>query len=89
MPGVRDIELMKSLAAEIKVRRAELKISQEELAHRANLGAVFIARVESGRNQPSLSAFVLLAEALGAKPANLLASVMTRYSKERKASKLP
>jgi transcriptional regulator with XRE-family HTH domain len=86
MPGVRDPALLKSLAAEIKSRRAELRISQEELAHRASLGPLFIARVETAKNQPSLSAFVLLSEALGVQPEELLAAVMVRHRKELRAA---
>ncbi|MBX3655630.1 MAG: helix-turn-helix transcriptional regulator [Ramlibacter sp.] len=84
MPGVRDSALVKSLAAEIKARRADLRISQEELAHRAGLGPLFIARLETSKNQPSLTSFVLLANALDAKPSDLLAAVMARYKKERR-----
>lgn len=86
MPGVRDPALLNALAAEVKARRAKLKISQEELADRAGLGAVFIARVETARNQPSLTAFVQLAEGLGTKPADLIAAVMLRYRKELRAA---
>jgi transcriptional regulator with XRE-family HTH domain len=86
MPGVRDPALMKSLAAELKARRADLKISQEELAHRAGFGPLFIARLETCQNQPSLTAFVNLAKGLGAKPADLLAAVMARHKKEARVS---
>ncbi|MBX3585868.1 MAG: helix-turn-helix domain-containing protein [Ramlibacter sp.] len=84
MPGVRDPALVKSLAAELKARRAHLGISQEELAHRAGLGPLFVARVETGKNQPSLTTFVRLAEALEAKPGDLMSAVMTRFKKERR-----
>jgi transcriptional regulator with XRE-family HTH domain len=86
MPGVRNPALLKSLAAELKARRAELEISQEELAHRAGFGPLFIARLETARNQPSLSAFVQLAEGLDVKPSELIAAIMVRYRKERRAS---
>jgi predicted transcriptional regulator len=86
MPGVRNPALLKSLAAELKARRAKLEISQEELAHRAELGPLFIARLETARNQPSLSAFVLLSEALETQPSELIAAVMVRYRKERRVA---
>lgn len=82
MPGVSDPALLKSLAVEIKARRAVLEISQEEFAYRADLGAPFIARLETGRNQPSLTAFVRLAKGLGMKPTDLLAAVLARHKKE-------
>lgn len=83
MPGVRDPALLRSLAAEIKARRTKLDISQEELAHRCGLGPLFIARLETAKNQPSLTAFVQLAEGLEAKPSDLIAAVMVRLRKER------
>lgn len=69
---------MKSLAAELKARRASLQITQEELAHRSGLGAVFVARIEACINQPSMTAFVALARGLGCSPAALMESVMAR-----------
>jgi transcriptional regulator with XRE-family HTH domain len=84
MPGVRDAALLRALAAEIKARRANLQISQEELAHRAGLGSLFVARVETAKNQPSISSFVLLAEGLSVKPQDLIASVMVLYRRELK-----
>lgn len=84
MPGVRNLPLIKSLAAELKARRAKLEISQEELAHRAGFGPLFIARLETARNQPSLSAFVQLSDALEVKPSELIAAVMVRYRKEQR-----
>lgn len=86
MPGVRDPALLRSLAAELKARRAKLEISQEELAHRAGLGPLFIARLETGRNQPSLTAFIKLSQGLEAKPSELIGAVMVRYRKEQRAA---
>jgi transcriptional regulator with XRE-family HTH domain len=80
MPGVR----VKSVAAEIKARRAVLKISQEELADRAGLNPSFIAKLEVCANQPSLTAFLLLAKGLGVKPADRLTAVLARHKKELK-----
>lgn len=85
MPGVRDPALVKSLAAEIKARRADLKISQEELAHRAGLNPSFIAKVEICQNQPSLTAFLSLAKGLDIKPTDFLAGVLVRHKKELRA----
>lgn len=84
MPGVRDPALLKSLAAELKARRIKLNISQEELAHRSGLGPIFIARLETGINQPSLTALVMLAKGLKIRPGELVDAVMTRYRKERR-----
>lgn len=84
MPGVRDPALLTSLAAEMKARRGVLQISQEELAHRCDLQPLFIVRLETAANQPSLTSFVMLARGLDTDPDELLAAVMKRYRKERK-----
>jgi transcriptional regulator with XRE-family HTH domain len=86
MPGVRDPALLASLAAELKARRSKLQITQEELAHRCELQPLFIVRIETAVNQPSLTAFIMLARGLGVEPDEFLASVMRRYGKERQLS---
>ena len=64
MTAVRNPLLINAFAAAIKSRRATLGWSQEELAWRAGVDRTFIARLESCRNQPSLSVVFALAEAL-------------------------
>jgi transcriptional regulator with XRE-family HTH domain len=86
MPGVRDPALLSSLAAELKARRSELRFSQEELAHRSGLQPLFIVRVETCVNQPSLTAFVMIAKGLGTDPGDLLKAVLQRYRKETSSS---
>lgn len=83
MPGVRDPALLASLAAELKSRRAKLQITQEELAHRCELQPLFIVRIETAVNQPSLTGFIMLAKGLGLDPSELLASVMLRYARQQ------
>jgi transcriptional regulator with XRE-family HTH domain len=87
MLGVRDLALLTSLAAELRARRAEGGLSQEELAHRSGLQPLFISRLESAANQPSMTAFVMIAAGLGIEPDVLLSSVMKRYRKERQVSR--
>jgi predicted transcriptional regulator len=45
---------MEAFAAELKARRSGLKLSQEELAHRAEVNRTYIAKLELARNQPTL-----------------------------------
>ena len=87
MPGVRDPALLSSLAAELRSCRAASGLSQEELAHRSGLQPLFISRVESASNQPSVTALVMIAGGLGVEPEQLLASVMKRYRKERQINR--
>lgn len=87
MRSAQNPALLKALAGELKARRAVLKISQEELAHRADLNRTFIGKIEVAANQPSLTAFFGLASGLGISPADLIEGVTVRYLKELKASR--
>lgn len=49
----------------IKKRRRELRFSQEELAHRADMHRTYVADIERGARNPSLLAIVRLVLALG------------------------
>jgi predicted transcriptional regulator len=64
MTAARDPLLISALAATIKSRRATMGWLQEELAWRTGVDRTLIARLESCRNQSSLSVVFALAEAL-------------------------
>lgn len=49
-------------------------MSQEELAHLANVDRTFVSRAERGVCQPALATVLLLAEALKVSAATLVAS---------------
>jgi len=55
------------------MRRAELAITQKDLARRAKLSLRFLAQLERGQGNISLTRFADLAAALGTTPAALLA----------------
>jgi two-component system response regulator len=59
-------DLRKMFGAEVKRRRTELGLSQEELAERADLHRTYVSDVESGKRNPSLASIQRLAGALGA-----------------------
>ena len=48
----------------VRRRRSELKISQEELAHRANLHRTFVSQLERGKKRPTLTSILSLIGAL-------------------------
>ncbi len=48
----------------LKRLRAERRLSQNALARRASLSREYVARLELGQHDPSLSALVKLAKAL-------------------------
>lgn len=78
--------LLRAFAAEIKARRGELQISQDELAYRAGLSRTFLGKIEIAQNQPSLTALFKLADGLQVSPDDLLKSVKTRLRKEERTS---
>lgn len=78
--------LLSALATEIKSRRSALGLSQEELAFRADVNRTYIAKLELGKNQPSLGVFLALASGLELDPVDFLAHTMKSYARERRAS---
>ncbi len=74
----RNLDLMRAFAIELRVQRNALKISQEELAHRAGVDRTFVARLELAQNQPTLSVLFKLCEGLGLKPEKLVALTVAR-----------
>jgi transcriptional regulator with XRE-family HTH domain len=83
MTAARDPLLINAFAAAIKSRRATMGWSQEELAWRAGVDRTFIARLESCRNQPSLSVVFALAEALKVSSATLMSDTQCRFEIEQ------
>lgn len=75
----RDELLIRAFAAELKARRAALEMSQEELAHRAEVNRTYIAKLELAQNQPTLSVLYRLAGALDCELSELLQTVVGRY----------
>jgi predicted transcriptional regulator len=83
MRKARDQDVLKAAAAEIKACRARIAISQEELAHRADVHRSFIARLEVAQTQPSLAVLLRLADALETDPAEVVKGIAKRLEKER------
>lgn len=86
MTAARDPLLINAFAAAIKSRRADMGWSQEELAWRAGVDRTFIARLESCRNQPSLSVVFALAEALKVSVSVLMTETQYRFEIEQAAN---
>ena len=57
-------DLKALLGSAIKAERSALGISQEELAHRANLHRTYVSDVERGARNPSIASIEKLADAL-------------------------
>jgi transcriptional regulator with XRE-family HTH domain len=89
MRKAQDPALYRATAAEIRARRATIQISQEELAHRAEVHRSFIARLETAETQPSLAVLFRLSAALGADVAEVVAGISRRYSREMRGRREP
>ena len=70
--------LSEKFAEQLRVSRARLNISQEELAFRADIHRTQISMIESGQRTPRLDTFVKLAGALEVEPAELLGPIRWR-----------
>lgn len=62
----------KRIGQKIRVMRKTRKLTQAELAERANLSVPYISHIENGVKQASLQAVVNIAEALGCTADKLL-----------------
>ena len=75
----RNQALIEALAIEIKARRKELKLSQEELAGRCEVDRPFLPLIEVGRKQPTISVLYKIASALELTFGEFCDRVETRY----------
>lgn len=73
--------LMNALALELKARRKELGLTQEDLAGRCDLDRPYISLIEVARKQPTLSVLYRLAEALELPLGGFMERVQERYLK--------
>lgn len=76
--------LLEALAAEIKARRLELHISQEDLASRCELDRPYLSLIEVGRKQPSLSVLWKIAAGLEWRLSDLTSRLERRYEREER-----
>lgn len=84
MRTTQNLDLMQAFAMEVKARRGELGISQEELAHRADVNRTFVAKVELAQNQPSLTVLHKLSTGLEVELPELLRLALLRYKRLKK-----
>jgi transcriptional regulator with XRE-family HTH domain len=82
MRKAQDLLVLRAAAAEIKARRASLKVSQEELAYRAGVHRSFVARLEVAQTQPSLAVLFRLSEALQVEVVELVDAIARRHRRE-------
>lgn len=66
------VDYRRVLAENVKAARRSLDLSQEALAHEAEIDRTYISGIERGKRNPSLGLIAKLAETLDTTPAALL-----------------
>lgn len=72
MDPIREQKILDVIGNKLKIIRLEKGYSLRELADRADMDHNNIHRIEQGMVNPAATTLVLLAEALGVKPADLM-----------------
>jgi predicted transcriptional regulator len=75
----RNQALIEALGDEIRTRRKELELTQEDLAGRCEIDRPFISLMEVGRKQPTISVMYRVASALELRFAEFCDRVDNRY----------
>lgn len=65
------MEIGEAFGKAVKIRRVEIGISQEELAHKAEFARSFLSAIELGRKGASIQSVWRLAQALDCMPSQL------------------
>ena len=78
----KNVKLIEALGIELKVRRMQLGLTQEDLAGRCELDRPYLSLLEVGRKQPTISVLLLLADGLELSLADLMTRVQARYQKD-------
>ena len=75
------MELKKVFGEVVVEVRKQKKVSQEQLALRAEIDRTFMSKIERGKNQPSLDTIFAISQALDIAPSTLLALVEEKFIK--------
>jgi transcriptional regulator with XRE-family HTH domain len=66
----------------VRERRIEIGLTQEGLAHAANINRTYIGSLETGERNPSLDLIARLALALGCDAADLVKGIQRKRGRE-------
>jgi transcriptional regulator with XRE-family HTH domain len=69
------MDLKEIMAMNLRLKRHDLEMTQEELAERAGLSARYVGAIERGDVSASVTVLGQIAEALGIEPGDLLRRV--------------
>ena len=76
-------QLMSAFALTLKAARHHRGLSQDQLAASTGVARTYIARIELGHNQPTISVLFHLAKALDVTPEDLIEQTRQRYEKSK------
>ena len=79
---IRPETVAKAFGEVLRTRRKEKGLSQEKLAEMCDLDRTYISMLERGIHQPSLTAFLRLAQAVEVSAAELVDAVQKKYPSE-------
>lgn len=71
------------IGIELKRARLRSQLSQEELAHRANMDRSHISDLECGKKSPTIDTVFRLCDVMQVSPSNLVARVERQLQKEK------
>ena len=72
MSGARDPLLIEAFSLVLREARVAVSVSQEQLAHDANVDRTYITLLENAKRQPSLSVIFSIAKCLRVTPEALI-----------------
>ncbi len=75
--------IKESIGADLRRMRLKRKLTQEALAHNADVGIAFLKNIEAGRKQPSVTTLFKLALALDVSPAELIVPTFEQWRKNK------
>lgn len=84
------VDIGEAFGKAVKIRRIEIGVSQEELAHKAEFARSFLSAIELGRKGASIQSVWRLAQALNCNPSDLwLTAERLVHEGQRPASAKP
>lgn len=78
LAGMDKSDALRRLGAAVRARRKALGLSQEGLAERADLHMTYVGMIERGERNPTYTNVLRVAQALGCRPADLVAEADER-----------
>jgi DNA-binding XRE family transcriptional regulator len=77
----KNIDLLVAFSAALKEARRNSQVTQDMLAYQSGISRTTIARIESGKIQPSISVLFHLCDGLGIKPEELIKLTRLQFNK--------